>query len=85
MLGSNGAKRMLWRRRLKMRPSTSFVASSASAVAYCQGTVLRNEIEIRASGKLESATDYVASAISDKHGHGEIAAKIQAHVIVAVV
>ena len=55
------------------------------AVAYCQGTVLRNEIETRASGKLEFATDYVASAISDKHGHGEVAAKIQSHVIVAVV
>ena len=27
------------------------------AVAYCQGTVLRNEIEARAAGKLEAATD----------------------------
>jgi hypothetical protein len=55
------------------------------AVAYCQGTVLRNEIEAREAGKLEAATDYVASAIADQHGHGEVAAKIQAHVIVAVV
>ena len=38
------------------------------AVAYCQGTLLRNEIEARDAGKLESATDYVASAIADKHG-----------------
>jgi hypothetical protein len=37
------------------------------------------------AGKLESATDYVASAIADRHGRGEVAAKIQAHVIVAVV
>jgi ubiquinone/menaquinone biosynthesis C-methylase UbiE len=55
------------------------------AVAYCQGTVLRNEIEARDAGKLEAATDYVASAISDRHGSGEVAAKIQAHVIVAAV
>jgi hypothetical protein len=53
------------------------------AVAYCQGTLLRNEIEARDAGKLESATDYVESAIAEKHGHGEVAAKIQAHVIVA--
>jgi hypothetical protein len=37
------------------------------------------------AGKLEAATDYAASAIADKHGSGEVAAKIQAHVIVAVV
>jgi ubiquinone/menaquinone biosynthesis C-methylase UbiE len=55
------------------------------AVAYCQGTLLRSEIEARDAGKLESATDYVASAIADRHGRGEVAAKIQAHVIVAVV
>jgi hypothetical protein len=55
------------------------------AVAYCQGTLLRSEIEARETGKLEAATDYVASAIADKHGRGEVAAKIQAHVIVAVV
>jgi hypothetical protein len=53
-------------------------------VAYCQGTPLRNEIEARDAGKLECATDTVASAIADRHGRGEVAAKIQAHVIVAV-
>jgi ubiquinone/menaquinone biosynthesis C-methylase UbiE len=55
------------------------------AVAYCQGTVLRNEIEARGAGKLEAATDYATSVIADKHGSGEVAAKIQAHVIVAAV
>jgi len=53
------------------------------AVAYCEGTALRNEIEARDAGKLEGATDYVASAIADRHGSGEVAAKIQAHVILA--
>jgi ubiquinone/menaquinone biosynthesis C-methylase UbiE len=55
------------------------------AIAYCQGTPLRNEIEARDAGKLEAATDYAASAIANRHGSGEVAAKIQAHVIVAVV
>jgi len=54
------------------------------AVAYCQGTVLRSEIEARDAGKLESATDFVASVIADRHGSGEVAAKIQAHIISAV-
>jgi ubiquinone/menaquinone biosynthesis C-methylase UbiE len=53
------------------------------AVAYCQGTPLRNEIEARAAGELEAATDHAASRIASKHGSGEVAAKIQAHVIVA--
>ncbi|KAA1180186.1 methyltransferase domain-containing protein [Rhizobium tropici] len=53
------------------------------AVAYCQGTLLRNEIEAREAGSLEAATDYVASAIADRHGNGEVAAKIQAHIILA--
>ncbi len=53
------------------------------AVAYCQGTPLRNEIEARDAGKLEAATDHAASAIASRHGEGEVAAKIQAHVIMA--
>ena len=55
------------------------------AVAYCQGTVLRSEIEARDAGKLQAATDYAASAIADRHGRGEVSAKIQAHVVVAKV
>jgi ubiquinone/menaquinone biosynthesis C-methylase UbiE len=55
------------------------------AVAYCQGTLLRNEIEARDAGKLEAATDLAAAAIAARHGSGAVAAKIQAHVIMAVV
>jgi ubiquinone/menaquinone biosynthesis C-methylase UbiE len=54
------------------------------AVALCHGTVLRTEIEARAPGKLADATDQAAAAIAAKHGSGEVAAKIQAHVIEAV-
>jgi len=55
-----------------------------AAIAYCQGTPLRDEIEARGAGKLEAATDCAAAAIATRHGGGEVAAKIQAHVIVAV-
>jgi ubiquinone/menaquinone biosynthesis C-methylase UbiE len=51
------------------------------ALAYCQGTPLRNEIEGR--GDLEAATDHAACAIARRHGSGEVSAKIQAHVILA--
>jgi ubiquinone/menaquinone biosynthesis C-methylase UbiE len=55
------------------------------AVAYCQGTPLRNEIEARDADKMEAATHYAASSIASKHGNGVVAAKIQAHIIAAVV
>ena len=53
------------------------------AVAYCQGTLLRNEIEAREAGKLQAATDDAEAMIARRHGRGEVAAKIQAHVILA--
>jgi ubiquinone/menaquinone biosynthesis C-methylase UbiE len=53
------------------------------ALAYCQGTPLRNEIEARTTATLEAATDHAAAAIARRHGNGEVAAKIQAHVITA--
>jgi ubiquinone/menaquinone biosynthesis C-methylase UbiE len=54
------------------------------AVAYCQGTPLRGEIEARDASKLGAATGQAASALAERHGSGEIAAKMQAHVIMAV-
>jgi ubiquinone/menaquinone biosynthesis C-methylase UbiE len=54
------------------------------AVAYCQGTPLRSEIEARDAAALEAATDAAAAEIARRHGSGEVAGKIQAHVIVAV-
>jgi ubiquinone/menaquinone biosynthesis C-methylase UbiE len=54
-----------------------------AATAYCQGTPLRNEIEARGPDRLQAATDYAAAVIAQRHGSGEVAAKIQAHVILA--
>jgi ubiquinone/menaquinone biosynthesis C-methylase UbiE len=53
------------------------------ALAYCQGTPLRNEIEARGPDRLEAATDHAAAVIAVRHGSGEISAKIQAHIILA--
>jgi len=54
------------------------------ALAYCQGTPMRNEIEAKGAGELARATDHAESVIASRHGSGEIAAKIQAHVVSAV-
>jgi SAM-dependent methyltransferase len=53
------------------------------AVAYCQGTPLRNEIETRRPGGLQAATELAAAAIAKLHGEREVSAKIQALVITA--
>lgn len=53
------------------------------AIAYCQGTPLRGEIEARDASLLQLATDRATQAIAERHGHGPVAGKIQAHVIVA--
>ncbi|MDF3857190.1 methyltransferase domain-containing protein [Achromobacter denitrificans] len=63
---------------------TSRAASARlAALAYCQGTPLRNEIEARDASLLALATDRAAAAIASRHGDGPVSGKIQAHVIVA--
>jgi ubiquinone/menaquinone biosynthesis C-methylase UbiE len=52
------------------------------AVAFCQGTPLRNEIEARGAS-LEAATDAAAAALTKRFGRGPIEGRIRAHVIVA--
>lgn len=54
-----------------------------AAIAMCQGTPLRGEIEARDTRGLEAATDHAAAVIAAKHGNGGVVAKIQAHVILA--
>ena len=53
------------------------------AIAYCQGTPLRNEIEARDAARLESVTTSATEAIAKAYGNGAVSAKIQAHVVVA--
>lgn len=58
-------------------------SARAVAIAYCQGTPLRNEIEARDASLLERATDLAAEAIARRHGEGPVSGKIQAHGVVA--
>lgn len=51
------------------------------AIAYCQGTPLKNEIEARDSARLEEATDAAAAAIAERFGQSAIEAKTQAHIV----
>ena len=51
------------------------------AVAFCQGTPLRNEIESRDAAKLELATDAAEKAVAQRFGTGAVDGKIQAFVI----
>ncbi|NNF80617.1 MAG: methyltransferase domain-containing protein [Rhizobiales bacterium] len=53
------------------------------AIAYCQGTPLRSEIEARGAGMLDHVTDLAAEAIAARWGQGPVSAKIQAHIITA--
>ena len=51
------------------------------AVAYCEGTILRTEIEARDPARLEEATDAVEHAIAQRFGAGLVDGKLQAHII----
>ena len=54
------------------------------ALAYCQGTPLRNEIEARDPARLNEATSAAAGAIAEKFGSGRVEGRIQAHVVSVV-
>jgi len=56
-------------------------SSQIPAIAYCQGTPLRNEIEARDAPRLGEATELAAEAIAQRFGRGAVDGKIQAHVI----
>jgi SAM-dependent methyltransferase len=53
------------------------------AIAICQGTPLRNEIELRDARLLERATARAAELIAQRYGTGAVSGKMQAHVVTA--
>jgi len=61
------------------------VAPSArdAAIAFCQGTPLRNEIESRDPARLEEATNAAAAALARQFGSGRIGGRMQALVVEA--
>ena len=58
-------------------------AGSALVVAraYCEGTPLRGEIEVRSAGDLVGATAACAEALAARFGRGAVDGQIQAHVV----
>jgi ubiquinone/menaquinone biosynthesis C-methylase UbiE len=54
------------------------------AIAYCQGTPLRNEIEARDPSRVEEATQKAAEALVQRFGSGPVEGRIRAHVINAI-
>jgi ubiquinone/menaquinone biosynthesis C-methylase UbiE len=53
------------------------------AIAYCQGTPLRNEIEAREPGGLQRATVVATEAIRDRYGPGPVEGRISAVIVSA--
>jgi ubiquinone/menaquinone biosynthesis C-methylase UbiE len=51
------------------------------AVAYCQGTPWRNEIEARDASMLDAATDAAEAEIAKRFGNGVVDGAIRAHVV----
>ncbi len=56
-------------------------SARVAAIAYCQGTPLRNEIESRDAARLGEATDIAAEAIGKRFGRGAVDGRIQAHIV----
>jgi SAM-dependent methyltransferase len=58
-------------------------SAMVAAIAYCQGTPWRGEIDARGGATLEQATQAAADALAQRFGSGAIDAKIQALVVSA--
>jgi SAM-dependent methyltransferase len=56
-------------------------SSRGPAIAYCQGTPLRSEIEARGPSRLAEATDVAAEAIAERFGREAVDGKMQAHIV----
>jgi SAM-dependent methyltransferase len=56
-------------------------SARSAAVAFCQGTPLRTEIESRDAGRLEEATGAAAGLLAARFGKGPIEGLMQAHII----
>ena len=54
------------------------------AVAYCEGTPLRNEIEARDKARLQEATARAAEAIARRFGPGPVDGRIRAIIVTAL-
>ncbi|MFT5181721.1 MAG: ubiquinone/menaquinone biosynthesis C-methylase UbiE [Alphaproteobacteria bacterium] len=55
-----------------------------AAIAYCEGTPLRNEIDARDANLLGLVVERATQAIAERFGSGPVTAKIQAHIVTAL-
>jgi SAM-dependent methyltransferase len=68
--------------RIDTVPARSRASSPrVPAIAYCQGTPLRSEIEARDASRLGEATDVAAAALERRFGSAAVDARIQALVV----
>ncbi|MGH6845937.1 MAG: hypothetical protein ACREC0_00435 [Methylocella sp.] len=54
------------------------------AIAYSQGTPLRNEIDVRGASRVEEATDRAAEALAQRFGSGPIEGHMTAHLFTCI-
>ena len=66
-----------------LEETSSAPSPRVPAIAYCQGTPLRNEIETRDASALAHVTDLATAAITARFGNGPVSAKIRGHIVVA--
>jgi ubiquinone/menaquinone biosynthesis C-methylase UbiE len=60
---------------------SSALSPREAAIAFCQGSPLRNEIEARDQSRLLEATDRAAEALADRFGDHHISGRMRAFVI----
>jgi SAM-dependent methyltransferase len=56
-------------------------SSQEPAIAFCQGTPLRNEIEGRDAARLGEATAVAAESLAQRFGRGAVDGQMQAHIV----
>ncbi len=66
-----------------LEKSSSAPSPRHPAVAYCEGTPLRNEIEARDASLLDHVTDRATEAIAARFGNGPVVGKIRGHIVAA--
>lgn len=65
-----------------LKAKSTAPAARDVAIAFCQGTPLRNELEARGAA-LEAVTDHAAEAIAREFGGGPVSGKIRALIVTA--
>ena len=66
-----------------LEETSSAPSARHPAVAYCQGTPLRNETETRDASLLEHVTEQATEAIVARFGNGPVTGKIRGHIVTA--